>query len=519
MTTIPAPIDYSDKDFDSLRDRLFSLIRSVYPNWTDTAVANFGNVMIESFAYVGDVLNFYQDKQARESRFGTAILRKNMIALCKLTGYELENAAAATADVVVTIENAALLTGLVTPSGGLSSATIVRTDEVTDPIRGELDAPVSFDMALSETSKTFAWRHVLTRPRFTVASTNRAEQVYELPSTPFLAESEVVTTTVDGTYTRVTSFLSSGVTDKHYRVQVDQNNRASVIFGDGATGKIPEGDIYVDYKIGGGILGNVEPGALKRMETTLVDVTGTPAVVTVTNALAASGGTPREEVAAARENAPASLRTLNRAVAREDYEIVANKVPGVGRALMLTSNEQTTIGENTGTLFIIPTTGGVPSSALLNDVYGAFGKEGQVSTLPDAQVYKTTLTFQLSVLSVAYKAIDIVATIWMAQNQVASTVKAAVNTALEDYFEPILADGTRNPNIDFGYNYKDIDGDPAGEIAWSDVFNVVRDTTGVRKVDQGMELNSAVDDVTIPNWQFPSLGTVTLINGDTGEVM
>ncbi len=519
MSTIPAPIDYSDKDFDSLRDRLFSLISSVFPSWTDEAVANFGNIMIESFSYVGDVLTFYQDKQARESRFGTATLRKNMIALCKLTGYQLENAAAATADVLVTIDNASQLTGLVTPSGGLSSATIVRTDEVTDPIRGELDAPVSFDMSLSETSKTFAWRHVLTQSRFTVASTNRADQKYELPSTPFLAESETVTTSVDGAYVRVTSFLSSGVTDKHYRVQVDQNDRATIIFGDGATGKIPEGDISVDYKIGGGILGNVEPGSLKRMETTLTDVSGTPAVVTVTNALAATGGTPREEVAAARESAPAALRVLSRAVAREDFEIVADQVPGVGRALMLTSNEQTSIGENTGQLFVIPTTGGTPSSALLNDVYGAFGKEGQTSTLPDAQVYHPTLTFQLSVLAVAYKEIDIIATIWLGQNQVASTVKTAVTTALSDYFDPILADGTKNPNVDFGYNYKDIDGDPAGEIAWSDVFNVIRDTTGIRKVDQGMSLEGAVDDVTIPNWQFPSLGSVTLINGDTGEVM
>jgi len=517
--TLPAPIDYADKDFDSLRSRLFSLIRSVFPRWTDDAVANFGNVLIESFAYIGDVLIYYQDKQARESRFAYTTLRKNMIALCKLINYQLEGATAASADVVVTVTNASLLTGTVSPSGGASTPVIVRTDEVTDPVRGELTGPVSFNLAAGETSKTFTWRHVLTQPRFQVASTGRADQFYELPITPFLDESEDVSTTVDGAYTRVTSFLNSGPTDKHYRVQVDQNDRARVIFGDGSNGKIPEGDIYVDYKTGGGLVGNVEPGALKRMETTLVDTNGVPAVVTVTNALAATGGGPREEVEAARQNAPASLRVLNRAVAREDYEIVANQVPGIGRSLMLTSNEDATVGENRGKLYVIPTTGGDASSALVGDVYGAFGKGGYASPLPDGQTYETTITFQLEVLTAAYLEVDVSATVYLTEGQTASTVKAAIEAALEDYFDPMLADGSVNPNIDFGYNYKDSTGDPAGELSWSDIFNVIRDVAGVRKVDQGMTLNGSVDDVVLPNWQFPALGTVTLYNGDTGGTL
>ena len=37
-----------------------------------------------------------------------------------------------------------------------------------------------------------------------------------------------------------------------------------------------------------------------------------------------------------------------------------------------------------------------------------------------------------------------------------------------------LAAGTPNPDIDFGFNVRDVEGNPAGEIAWSDVFNVIR---------------------------------------------
>lgn len=70
--------DYTDKDFDSLRLRLQSLVRSVFPAWSDFNVADFGNILLELYAFAGDALTFYQDNQARESRLLTATQRKNL---------------------------------------------------------------------------------------------------------------------------------------------------------------------------------------------------------------------------------------------------------------------------------------------------------------------------------------------------------------------------------------------------------------------------------------------------------
>jgi hypothetical protein len=42
MAQLAQATDYTDKDFDSLRLRLQSLVRSVFPDWTDFNVANFG---------------------------------------------------------------------------------------------------------------------------------------------------------------------------------------------------------------------------------------------------------------------------------------------------------------------------------------------------------------------------------------------------------------------------------------------------------------------------------------------
>ncbi len=506
MTTIlPPSYDYTDKDFYSIRERTFDLIRSVFPDWSDDAVANFGNILVESFGWILDVLTFYQDQQAREGRIAFAQLRRNMIALCKLIGYELDPAAAATTDILLTITNSTALTGTVTPS---STPVTVQTAEVTDPIKGELQGTISFNLSLGETSKTFPWENSTAQTPYVFASNTRPDQEIILPFGPFLWDSEVVSTPTQGVFTQVDSFFSSGQTDYHYRVQVDQNDRATIIFGDGQNGAIPVGNVTAAYKTGGGVFGNVEANSLKKIVGKFTDSVGTQAYVTATNVAAATGGTPREEVAAARANAPESIRAINRTVAREDFEINAKKVTGIGRALMLTSNETTIIGENRGKLFVVPTTGGIPSSSLITEVEN-------ILTLPPPDGYPHTLTFQLEVLPPVYLEVDIEATVWLQEGYVPSTVKASIQANLEDYFEPMLSSGEANPSVDFGYNYKDQDGDPAGEVPWSDVFNVIRDTAGVRKLEHTLKLNDVTDDVTIANWEFPSLGDLVVINGDT----
>jgi hypothetical protein len=60
-------------------------------------------------------------------------------------------------------------------------------------------------------------------------------------------------------------------------------------------------------------------------------------------------------------------------------------------------------------------------------------------------------------------------------------VRAGIQKALADFFAVSLPNGTPNPAVDFGWNVE-ANGDPAGEVAVSDVFDVVRDVAGVRKI-------------------------------------
>ena len=76
MGLLAQATDYTDKDFDSLRLRPQSLVGSGFPDWTDFNVASFGTILLELFAFVGDVLTQYQDNQARESRLLTSTQRQ-----------------------------------------------------------------------------------------------------------------------------------------------------------------------------------------------------------------------------------------------------------------------------------------------------------------------------------------------------------------------------------------------------------------------------------------------------------
>ncbi len=500
MSVIPGNLDYTDRDFDSLRSRLEQLIRSVFPDWTTFQVANFGVMLMEMYAFVGDILTFYQDNQAKESRIVKATQRKNLIALAKLISFEASGNAAATADILVSLAEP--------PVGDFSLAVAqkVRTQQVTDPVEFELLTVASIPAATDPPEVVVTVENSeIVQEQF--QSTALPNQEFQLERIPFIDESATIVA-ADGVYTEVDNFLDSDATDRNFVVVVDQNDRATIRFGNGVNGTIPSGSIDVDYKVGGGSIGNVDATNISVIEGAFTDDLANPVQVSISNALAASGGIDRQGVEQIRQQAPVSLRALNRTVAREDYEINAKKLAGVSRALMLTSNEDIEIDENAGKLFIIPAGGGVPSQALKDAVLNQF-----------IIVFPKTLTFTVDVVDTVFLTVNVFARVFKRAGFTQATVRANIQAALDATFALDNPDGSENEAVDFGFNFKDVDGNPAGEISWSDIFEVVKGATGVRKIgDQNndLALNGLDDDLVIQVKQFPVLGALTLIDGDTG---
>src|SRR5574340_111176 len=88
MEQVPA-IDYTNKDYASLRRAMLELGRYRLPEWTDQSPSDLGVLLVDLFAYMGDIILYYQDRIANESFPRTAVERRSVVNLMRLIGYEL----------------------------------------------------------------------------------------------------------------------------------------------------------------------------------------------------------------------------------------------------------------------------------------------------------------------------------------------------------------------------------------------------------------------------------------------
>ncbi len=91
MTKKLQSINYTSRDFESIRRDLENYAKTYYSDtYKDFNEASFGSLMLDTVAYVGDILSFYLDYQANESFLDTAIEYDNVIRLAKQMGFKLD---------------------------------------------------------------------------------------------------------------------------------------------------------------------------------------------------------------------------------------------------------------------------------------------------------------------------------------------------------------------------------------------------------------------------------------------
>jgi hypothetical protein len=205
-----------------------------------------------------------------------------------------------------------------------------------------------------------------------VGSSNGApNQEFETTRDYFVDGSEIVY--VDGEeWTRVDNFLSSGPLDKHYRILLGNNDRATIRMGDGTTGRIPplgQGNISIDYRFDAALNGNV--GA----NTISVDKTGLTYITKIFNPRQASGwaeaeGASEASLARAKLAGPASLRTKEVALNGDDAVVLAKAFRSTdgtkpfGRATYIEGG----FGPKTLELILTGAGGGIPSATHLREI-------------------------------------------------------------------------------------------------------------------------------------------------------
>ena len=67
-------IKYTSRDFNTIKQDLVEYAKRYYSNtYKDFSEAGFGSMMLDTVAYVGDILSFYLDYNVNESFLDTAI--------------------------------------------------------------------------------------------------------------------------------------------------------------------------------------------------------------------------------------------------------------------------------------------------------------------------------------------------------------------------------------------------------------------------------------------------------------
>ena len=86
--TYPA-IKYTSRDFNSIKQDLVEYAKRYYPDtFQDFSEAGFGSLMLDTTAYIGDILSFYLDYNANEAFLDTSLEYDNILKLGRQMGYK-----------------------------------------------------------------------------------------------------------------------------------------------------------------------------------------------------------------------------------------------------------------------------------------------------------------------------------------------------------------------------------------------------------------------------------------------
>ncbi|MBU3868639.1 putative baseplate assembly protein [Streptomyces sp. 4503] len=100
--TAPAPvIDYTARDYDTLRQVVLDRLRLTTPDWVERNAADLGTTLVELLAYTADQISYQQDAVATEAYLDTARRRVSVRRHVRLIDYAMHDGCNARAFVTV----------------------------------------------------------------------------------------------------------------------------------------------------------------------------------------------------------------------------------------------------------------------------------------------------------------------------------------------------------------------------------------------------------------------------------
>lgn len=349
---VPISINYTSRDYYSIREQLIRQVQSrVNVNgqtmWTASNTADFGVALVEAFAYMGDLMSYYIDRNVNESFIATATQRSSVLNIAQTYGYVPAGYRGST--VTLTFLNSSEDVILI-PKGTVVSGEVIIDDVVTS-VYFTVDASITSNpateagtvssLAIAGQSIIHLGSNVNAYGELLNVSSGLPAMSFALPETPVI-DGTISVYVQDQTgyskWTQVQHLLDYGPYDQVFTAVPSDKDIVTIMFGDGISGKIPTAtsEVRALYDVGGGSISNVAIGTVTDItyvpNLTTNELNAFKAVITVRNDEEAIGGSDPESLNQIRFAAPIALRSNNRAVTLEDYSSLALQIGNVGKA-------------------------------------------------------------------------------------------------------------------------------------------------------------------------------------------
>lgn len=324
-------LDYTARDFESLRSMMVGIAKGKFPEWITVGEAgDFGTLLIEQMAYMGDVLNYYIDRIGSEPFLGTAQLRRSVLYTADQLGYVPIGQQAATV-----VLRASLAEGEppftvpagteLTSSGSIQATFTTDTDLYLEP--GDTDIVVTAVEGVTVTDALLGVAKGVPNAEFVLPDKG---VIYRTPQVKTLEGGQFVE------WSYLSNIVLARPTQSAFSTYVDDEGFTHVVFGDAAAGRIPPTsvDILCSYRYGVGAAANeISPGEISGLDSTSSISSYIPTGFTISNPDRPLGGADPESVETMRYSIPRANNVQSRAVTTDDFVSLTMQVPGVGKAI------------------------------------------------------------------------------------------------------------------------------------------------------------------------------------------
>jgi uncharacterized phage protein gp47/JayE len=317
--------NYAARDYDTIKTDLLARAERILPEWTDRDPSDFGMLLVDLWAYMGDVQHYYIDRAASEAFLDTATQRESVLALANLFDYKPLSVSSANGTVTVANSNTETYTvekdTEFTARHNDKTFVVHARDSIVIPASGSDTVPVREGVVVEDELLTDS-ASGLPGQFYTLASAGAA------PATIRIEVYEDGVNATEYEYVGRLSLAAAGA--RVFTTQTGPDNFVEVLFGSTTNGYVPPSGstITATYANCSGLEGNLPANVV----TGFVNAVTTG--ISVSSSTVFSGGADAESIASMKQSIPAVISIQDRAVTEEDFVAVALTVPGVSKAAL-----------------------------------------------------------------------------------------------------------------------------------------------------------------------------------------